>query len=322
MELMKFSLYRTALMGIAIVWIILYHAPLVIHNSFLSLLKNRGYIGVDIFLLLSGFGLYFGFHKYKSNVKSFYRKRLIRIYPVFFIVVSVSAILRQNSWYEVLVQLSTLGFWFRSYTYAWYISLILLLYLLYPWYMRFFEKKPLQVTVLTSCISMVLAVLFAVLLPFTNFQDLFVRIPIFILGVYWGSLCKISPNMQLPVYLFALFLGMSFFITFMGNKYLVDYKTLINPISCYFMAPAICCICILCLNYVRFIVPFFSFLGSMSLELYLVHGDGFFNYIDQLEGLNRNMWSLIFVLVCILFSYVLYKANECIYNWISKYLQP
>ncbi|MCR5484907.1 MAG: hypothetical protein K6F09_04875 [Clostridiales bacterium] len=62
---------RGALMGFAALWVVLFHSP---ELSFaflrfkplfvgLDLIKGRGNAGVDIFLLLSGLGLYYSLEK-------------------------------------------------------------------------------------------------------------------------------------------------------------------------------------------------------------------------------------------------------------------
>lgn len=77
------SKYRTKLMGIAIIWIMLYHGneigmilpePLEIINFVLE--KGRG--GVEIFLFLSGLGLYYSYSK-NPDMKRFYRRRIVRV---------------------------------------------------------------------------------------------------------------------------------------------------------------------------------------------------------------------------------------------------
>ena len=61
------SKYRSSLMGIAILWVIIYHmvAKGTEYFDFMSLnvLFNQGDSGVDIFMFLSGWGLYFLYKK-------------------------------------------------------------------------------------------------------------------------------------------------------------------------------------------------------------------------------------------------------------------
>lgn len=67
---------RNAIFGFAILYIILYH-------SGVWPLFGRGFIGVDVFLFLSAFGLCFSLAKH--NLWKFYLRRLNRIYPLFVI---------------------------------------------------------------------------------------------------------------------------------------------------------------------------------------------------------------------------------------------
>lgn len=72
------STYRGALMGVAIIWVMLHHLtypdiPILKH------VMEIGYGDVDIFLFLSGFGLYFSLSKsvgviYLPNIAKYYKK--------------------------------------------------------------------------------------------------------------------------------------------------------------------------------------------------------------------------------------------------------
>lgn len=74
------SKYRTELMGIATLWVLLFHYGK-IGIPIIDSLSTLGYGGVDIFLFLSGIGLSFSI---KDGVKSFYIKRILRIFPTYF----------------------------------------------------------------------------------------------------------------------------------------------------------------------------------------------------------------------------------------------
>ena len=74
------SKYRTELMGIAILWVMFFHLSIDINNRILNLIKTIGYGGVDIFLMISGLGLYYAYKK-NNNIKLFYKRRLLRLLP-------------------------------------------------------------------------------------------------------------------------------------------------------------------------------------------------------------------------------------------------
>ena len=54
---------RAGLFGAAILWIMLFHSTLRLTWPPLHLIKATGYAGVDVFLFLSGIGLYYSMEK-------------------------------------------------------------------------------------------------------------------------------------------------------------------------------------------------------------------------------------------------------------------
>ena len=85
--LQKISRHRTALMGFAIIGILLFHSRIAV--PYIDNLFVIGYGGVDIFLFLSGFGLFFSFSE-NQNLASFYKKRFLRIFPAYIFIVFLS----------------------------------------------------------------------------------------------------------------------------------------------------------------------------------------------------------------------------------------
>lgn len=61
-SLQDISKYRSELMGWAIIWIMMLHFRF-IHIKPLGFLAQYGFAGVDIFMLVSGFGLYYSLEK-------------------------------------------------------------------------------------------------------------------------------------------------------------------------------------------------------------------------------------------------------------------
>lgn len=74
---------RQTLMGYAILMVIIYHYGCWVYNLFGEF--NIGFVGVDIFMFVSGWGLVYSYNKSK-NIKEFYIKRSKRILPIFFIM--------------------------------------------------------------------------------------------------------------------------------------------------------------------------------------------------------------------------------------------
>ncbi|BDG86586.1 acyltransferase family protein [Citrobacter koseri] len=71
------------LRGFAALFVVLYHSKDLMGNAWNKFVVN-GFIGVDIFFIMSGFIIYYITHNKKElNVKTFTIKRFLRIYPVF-----------------------------------------------------------------------------------------------------------------------------------------------------------------------------------------------------------------------------------------------
>ena len=85
----KYTLIQI-LRGFAAIFVMLYHATNHYNNkgfSFLSDFFKTGFLGVDIFFVLSGFVIYFSSRTYIKNKDygSFIKKRIIRIFPSFWL---------------------------------------------------------------------------------------------------------------------------------------------------------------------------------------------------------------------------------------------
>ena len=92
--------YRTHLMGIAALWIYLFHewiplAPNIPILGFIEgFIKQIGFFGVDIFFFLSGMGLIYAIEKH--SVSRFYQRRFLRILPSYILMAIV--LMFVNAW--------------------------------------------------------------------------------------------------------------------------------------------------------------------------------------------------------------------------------
>ena len=144
-KLSDLSTYRTQLMGIATLMVIICHAnayhvqlPRLVVSIF-----TWGNLGVDIFLFLSGIGLYYSLSKRNINKKedylSFYKKRFFRIYIPYLMICLpyclIFILLGIYSLGDCILCLSTLGYWL-FHRGAWFVSIILILYLVGPFLFR------------------------------------------------------------------------------------------------------------------------------------------------------------------------------------------
>lgn len=138
------SKYRTELMGVATIMIILCHASATWTTMpyLLKRLLGIGNLGVDLFLLVSGVGIAFSLSRISSlrEIKYWYKKRFLRIivpYTMIMIPTLLYLKIRSNhSWMDLLLHYSTIDFW-TNHRGAWYIAMILPLYVVSPFIFRF-----------------------------------------------------------------------------------------------------------------------------------------------------------------------------------------
>lgn len=127
------SKYRCEIMGVACLWVILHHftGDLLFHP--LKRLSVYGNAGVDIFLFLSGIGLYFAFQK-NVRLSTFYKKRIVRLLIPYLLICVPYYI-----WLEVYagegnlwLNITQLSFPLSHMITTWYVPAMLLFYLLFP----------------------------------------------------------------------------------------------------------------------------------------------------------------------------------------------
>lgn len=74
--------------------ILLLHFPL-FNDTLLENIQGNLFLGVDIFIMLLGFGLYYSLSM-DNNTKKFYQKKLCRILPFYFFICVVYAVLKRG----------------------------------------------------------------------------------------------------------------------------------------------------------------------------------------------------------------------------------
>lgn len=128
---------RLYLMGFSIIWIIAYHfafysnlLPIGIVDFFLG----KGYLGVDIFLLVSSFGLCHSLNK--NRLRTFYRNRLRRIFPMYLLFLAILLLFfgkyySDPGWKLFLFQITGISS-FRHVDVEWYIPALICIYITFP----------------------------------------------------------------------------------------------------------------------------------------------------------------------------------------------
>lgn len=272
---------RAFLMGIAIIWVIFSHMGFVFDNKIFSFLKDNAWAGVDIFLFLSGMGIFASLQKAEGDVIGFYKKRIRRIMPAYipFILVYlvVWTCVKQvdvsnfNVWADYLGNITCTG-WFleRDNQFNWYVQAIVWFYLLSPTFYMLVKRYD---ALWQEILLMVFLLLFQ--LPFYNKTAMAAinRIPIFILGMMFMH--KSMKNTQKlekksEVFLYVLMcVGVLLFAAcyFFNYEWFMFYGIIFTLFV--LITPGLCCFL------VRFNIPLLKkcieYLGRASFEIYLVH---------------------------------------------------
>lgn len=266
-DISNISLYRSELMGFAILWVILYHsgfAETFLFANYLSTFSWAGFGGVDIFMMLSGFGLTFSVCK-KRNVKAFYISRIMRIYPIYFFLVIIGCLLNNSdNFFIVLWKCTALGYWTNGIYFDWYVPSILTLYALFPFIINILCKKKTYLLVIIGVF-----IVFAIIHVFFDFSfldwqhfSLVYRIPIFLYGVILAY--SIINEKKIKSYLF-----ISIVLLFIGFFFNFTYRLFSYCISIAFATPFI--VVVLCKLFSIANFNFFKVIGKASLEIYIVH---------------------------------------------------
>lgn len=141
------SKYRTELMGAAIFWVMLFHSfDLNLGFGFLNRLRDVGFGGVDIFILLSAVGLVSSLSKREQRCADFMARRAGRVLPAYYLVMvpyTVFLILcRGVPWSTLAWNASLLYYWVQpAGAFNWYVAGIMAFYLVTPFCFRCLQRS-------------------------------------------------------------------------------------------------------------------------------------------------------------------------------------
>ena len=188
--------YRSELMGVAIIWVIMLHGSELysaVHIPLVSTIAKRGNLGVDMFLFLSGFGLWFSLEK-NSDTGAFYRRRMKRVllpYLILALPFWIYNTLHLNAGFsKFLMDYTGVSFVAQGVVTTWYVFLIIVLYLAYPLFYRWEKKKGLyaDIVMITVCIVICLVLRKACPSLYNRIEIAITRVPAFLLGSFAARL--------------------------------------------------------------------------------------------------------------------------------------
>lgn len=255
-------------MGISALWIITSH--MVWKIPILESIENIGFIGVDIFLYLSGIGLVFSIEK-SHSYKVFFKNRsklLIRFLPFCFFFILLNELFFKSfnySFCDYLALITTIGFWKETVFLEWYTPSIIFLYCLFPILYHIIKNYNENILLLLSIIAAVIITLYNY--DYQPKYMLYSRFPIFISGIIIGKKIYFKEKSDRSIFLLLLSgIAMCFLFHYYNHNNIFFFlrNSMFTPLL------LILIISILKKTDIH-VLKFLYFCGKMSYEIFLGH---------------------------------------------------
>ncbi len=295
-------------MGIAMIWIMLFHAELDTGIGWLDTFCSLGFAGTDIFFFLSGMGIYLSLFN-SDGLLSYYKKRFIRIMPMYwcFIVfwIAFRFYIDKMTWPAAVLNVLGIEAVFDiQMAFNWYISFLIIFYIIAPLIRIFIDVVKAPGTLLLLCLLFYLG--YAVI-DNSNVMVGFARLPIFILGMYFGKKMAEEPEGSFSVakiIVLALLIPVGIYLTIRcGEDFMWGWHTGMSWYPLILSTPGLCLVLALLFDRSPAAVNgMFSFVGRHTLSIYMIHLF-FYEIYNQLlvvpEVLESKLWHypIIWILV-------------------------
>ena len=318
-ELAGISRYRGELMGLAMIFVMLFHVWLPKSSPVYGLVRC-GNVGVDIFLFLSGVGLWYSWTK-NPSLRHFFRRRYVRVYPAWLVAACMFYIPNYlgtpgggyspdlpNLIANILIGWS---FWRVDDLTFWFIPSIMMLYTFAPAYMSLILRHPSYRWLPVA--AMVLAVMVQYYPPVHqavgHLEIFFSRIPIFLIGLNCGAWVRQKRTFEgQSLWLFVLIFVMSlamcveFEESWRGRFPLFLERMVYIPLTLSGVM-----LLVTALGHVpQPVRRALAFVGGISLELYLIHIQFVLKYITPYK-LGYCLTALLMIAVSLVLAWVLHK---------------
>lgn len=319
MNINDISKYRTHLMGVATLLVIFGHSAEngVVMPMWMESLCGLASVGVDIFLLVSGLGLWYSLRNVQTSNSAgalcWYKRRYKRILVPYLIILGISNILaisRGRSIVTAILNISTINYW-TNHQGAWYIAMLIPLYALTPLHDKICKKVKNPVMFTLVLVSLIIGVS---LLQFDttnvnisnfieNVRHVIVHLPAFFIGFMMAPMAKDRRKVSwLWLYVLPILIVLIMKLTGIGYW----------PVFLFLPVTGILC---LSFHYVgRGIMSITEFFGKISLESYLFNGAVGPCIIAYLPWVYYSSWNkgcyLHYALVCVIGTLLAYMVHQ------------
>lgn len=235
---------------------------------------------------------------------------------------------------NLIYRATTIGYWIPHTPYnLWYISCILFLYIIYPFYYKAFQTRGSKIAIIAICSGLILSLFYAfvMIMFFDNKVKggliilTIARIPIFFIGSIAGYLTKESTDFKITnkttISVLTLFI-LSILSLEIAMHYFQDY---LWTCSLYFLpfiiiTPILCILIALVLDKLPSSISiFFSKIGTISLELYIVHEYIYSKMFTNLTAIYGQYSSaIIMIILSFVAAIMLYYINKTLLQRICE----
>ena len=294
-----------------------------VNLPFLTPFLKVGNCGVDIFLFLSGYCLTLSFTK-NPDIKSFYKKRVIRLIIPFLIISIPYYIVKNlvrtpvsNGEFNFLVFFKDItgeSFFFEGLRTTWFVHAIFLMYIIFPVLYKMCKINIYCAISVWIASYFVLALLYFACSNYYYFAIAACRMPVFVLGVLF-SMYNIGPQINKRILALSVGYLIVFIFIFPIRKHLPQNFLWLFFFS--FVHPVIYIVGYICEKVNT--KGICHYVGQYSLEIYLIHVMilNILNWRGYIQTLSFSLYFVVpFLSFCL--SWLVAKISKSIANYIQK----
>lgn len=305
-EFKKIANSRGLLMALGILWVVLFHSrytgvelPIFVKFPFFTL----GHFGVDIFMFLSGFGIFCSLFK-SDNLSGFFKRRFLRLFPVFPVMFLYVFANKITSLPEIAGCFSYMNFFVPGFIVKnpdfarfWYISVIFSLYFISPVLAKLINENAKNPRNILLCYAVFL--LAAVPFSGTNYFTAVFELSVYFTGMLAGyCLCNgidFSCGKKLLLYFLSILMFVAEIFIYLKSPASL-FATGIYKIPALIFIPGLCFFVANVVDKLKSSKIFavcripFDYLGSVTLEIYLAEAvflSLFFHSTNSLTTVQR-----------------------------------
>ncbi len=284
-----------------------------------------GHYGVQLFIFCSGYGLTILNYNKIINYKKFIIKRLLKLYPTFTIAIII-LLVYQFIIFDFPFTIRTIASVIIRYTLIanllpgkiftlsgpyWFYSMIIQLYLLFPYLINLNKRKLISIIIISYILLFISNEFFASF-NFSLYYNFIGNMPVFILGILFAR------NQTIEIRKWKWLIPSLVFILGQFNTY-IWYLSQISFVIISFP------IILFIYRYIEKskLSDFIIFSGKISMYLFAIHGFMRHPWVEITNKLDSNLMTysifIVFIIIVYLVSILVKKIEENIINKMRKY---